>query len=242
MGSWRIDQIPVGRISTGIEQNKLQLRTIEFMRQQLPAWRDDPDRPDEQAENKLSLQLCKFLDSQARNEFPMVRFDHEEYQSKRRSVDLSASVTAPQVIGAKLHTIYDPILVIECKRLPAPSLEREKEYVTGGCEKKSGGIQRFKLGLHGADLNLAAIIGYIQERSLDDWHSAVNQWISDLASGIRKDLCAWYDTELLEPLDGDQSSIIASFQSVHGRNGSAAADHITIHHLWITMEDRLARS
>ena len=122
----------IGQITTGIDQNTLAFKTIHFVRAQLPIWRDDLERPYEQSENKLNLQLCKFLDSCARNDFPMVRFDHEEYQSDCRSVDLAASSVETTVIGARQHTIYDPVLVIECKRLPAPSYDCEKEYVTGG--------------------------------------------------------------------------------------------------------------
>ena len=146
----------IGRITSGIDrENTLAIKTINFVSRQLPAWRDDPVRPQEQAEDRLNLQLCKFLDSRARNEFPMVRFDHEEYQPGRRRVDLSASPVEATTIGAKLHTVYDPILVFECKRLPAPSLDREKEYVTGGKEHTSGGLQRFKLGGHGRVLRVA---------------------------------------------------------------------------------------
>ena len=96
-----------GQLTTGIDQttSTLVLKTITFVRQQLPAWRHDPDRTDEQSENKLNLQLCKFLDSRARNDFPMVRFDHEEYQTGRRSVDLSASPVETMVIGAQMYAI-----------------------------------------------------------------------------------------------------------------------------------------
>ncbi|MCI0613680.1 hypothetical protein L0244_11890, partial [bacterium] len=144
----------IGEIKFGIDQDTLDMKTIGFVREQLPEWRDDPDRSAEQSEDKLNLQLCKFLDSRARNAFPMVRFDHEEYQSDRRRVDLSASSVETIPIRARLHSIYDPILVFECKRLPAPSHDREKEYVTGGIQHKNGGIQRFKLRLHGADLDI----------------------------------------------------------------------------------------
>jgi len=82
----------IGQITSGItEQNTLTLRTINFVYKQLSDWRDDKYRPIEQSENKLNLQLCKFLNARARNDFPMVSFDHEEYQTGRRSVDLSAS-------------------------------------------------------------------------------------------------------------------------------------------------------
>ena len=237
MNEERTEGQPIGQLTSGIDRitSTLVLRTITFVRQQLPAWRDDPDRPDEQSENKLNLQLCKFLDLRARNDFPMVRFDHEEYQSGRRSVDLSASPVDTTIIGARLYTIYDPILVLECKRLPAPSKDREKEYVTGDTEKLSGGIQRFKLGLHGADLDPAVMIGYVQKRSLRHWHHKINEWILELASSMIADVCVWNVGEILEPLVECVSMGFASYRSIHSRTGSKSSDKIEIHHLWIAM-------
>jgi hypothetical protein len=226
-----------GQLTSGIDRttSTLVLKTITFVRQQLPAWRDDLDRPDEQSENKLNLQLCKFLDSRARNDFPMVRFDHEEYQTGRRSVDLSASPVGTMVIGAQMYTIYNPFLVFECKRLPAPSKDREKEYVTGGVDKISGGIQRFKLGLHGAGLDPVVMIGYVQEYSLRYWHRKINEWISELAIRVIEDTFIWNESELLEMIDECVSKGLATCRSVHMRIGSTTSRDITIHHLWIAM-------
>ena len=222
-------------ITDGLELQAIALGIINFVEQQLSAWRDDPNRPVAQAENKLNLQLCKFLDSCARDDFPMIRFDHEEQQSRRRRIDISASPTVPTIIGAKPHSIYDPILVVECKRLPAPSSDREKEYVTGGKDRQSGGIQRFKLGLHGATLNIVAMIGYVQERSLSDWHREINGWIAELCNGETKDGCVWNDDETLVPLAEDAARRVASYRSRHHRSGSVSNNEIAIYHLWIIM-------
>jgi hypothetical protein len=139
---------------------------------------------------------------------------------------------------ARLYNIYDPILVLECKRLPAPSSDREREYVTGGKERKSGGIQRFKLGLHGAELDLVAMIGYVQERSAHEWHQDINKWITDLCSGVMADGCVWRYDETLEQFEEDVSKGISSCRSVHGRTGSRASNEIEIDHLWIVMNLR----
>ena len=221
----------IGRITCGITIKTLALRTIAFVREQLPTWRDDPNRTNEQSENKLNLQLCKFLESRARNDFPMICFYHEEYQSGRRSTDLSASLAGTTVIEAKTYTIYDTILVLEGKRIPPPSSDREKEYVTGE-ERKSGGIQRLKLGMHGAKLNLAAMIGYVQERSAHHWYDKINEWILELVSGTIKDDCTWTASETLELLEEDMVKHIASYRSIHSRT---TGNEIELHHLWIAM-------
>ncbi len=226
----------IGKITTGISVNTLVLRTINFVRRQLPAWRDDPDRRDEKSEDRLNLQLCKFLDSQARNTVPMVRFDHEEYQSGQRRVDLSASPAKRLYLEARPYTIYDPILVLEGKRLPAPSPDREKEYVTGSKPNRTtGGIQRFKLGLHGATLDLSAMIGYVQDRSARDWHDKINEWILELAGGTVADGCVWKVSETLESLEEDKVERVATYRSVHSRTGEVTSNTITLHHLWIAM-------
>jgi hypothetical protein len=223
----------IGQITCGITLKTLVLETIAFVREQLPSWRDDPDRQNEQSENKLNLQLCKFLDSRARNDFPMVRFDHEEYQSGRRSTDLSASLAETAVIEAKTYTIYDTILVLEGKRIPAPSSDRKKEYVTGTTSGKiSGGIQRFKMGLHGAEHNLVAMIGYVQARTPRYWQKKINEWIVQLTSDSVVDGCLWTIDETLKPLTADIAKGILSYRSLHNR---ISGNKIEIHHLWIAM-------
>ncbi len=224
-----------GKITSGLAPGTLATKTIDFVQEQLPLWRDDPNRPDEQSENRSNLHLCKFLDVKARNEFPLIRFDHEEYQSGLRSVDISASPITEVIIGASLYTIYDPVIVFECKRLPAPSPEREKEYVTGVINHKNGGIQRFKLGLHAADHDIAAMIGYLQKGSASDWHDKINKWIVQLSSGVIADVCVWNISEMLEKLEVDSSKGIASCRSTHDRSGSVKNNKILIHHLWIKM-------
>ncbi|MDY6893747.1 MAG: hypothetical protein SVO26_08570 [Chloroflexota bacterium] len=224
----------IGKITSGVNPNSLVLRTIDFVYTQLPAWRDDPNRPAEQSEKKLNSQLCKFLDSEARNNFPMVRFNHEEAQTGRSSVDISASPVA-DTIEARTYSIYDPITVFECKRLPAPARAREKEYVTGGKKRKKGGIQRFKLGLHGTNHNIAAMIGYLQGRSPSDWYDEINKWIIELSSGTIADVCSWNISETIEEFEEHSPKGIARGRSTHSRRGSTQSDEIMLCHLWITM-------
>lgn len=225
----------VGRITSGLRPNTLALKTIEFVYAQLPVWRDDHNRPTAESENKLNSQLSKFLELRARDEFPMVAFHHQEYQLGRSSVDISAVPSTPGTIGAGLYSIYDPILVLEGKRLPAPSSDREREYVTGGIKSKTGGIQRFKLGIHGTTLDNAAIVGYLQEGSASDWHEKINRWILDLCSGKADDSCVWKTSETLNGFEEDLDKGIAKCRSTHNRTGSAQTNGIALRHLWVTM-------
>jgi hypothetical protein len=73
-------------------------------------------------------------------------------------------------------TEIDPpmITVFEGKRLTTKlTKKRRREYVIGHEERgkhiRCGGIERFKLAIHGARLNRAGMIGYIQDGTSDDW-------------------------------------------------------------------------
>lgn len=207
--------------------------TIAFVQRQLADWRDDPNRPEEDSEDKLNLQLCDFLDTQARAKYPMVRFTHQEPQTGRRKVDLAAKPTEQALIGARPHTIYDPILVLEGKRLPSPARDRMREYVTG-FPKRSGGIQRFKLGEHGSALDAAVMVGYVQAKTSDHWWSEINGWILELADETSQDYCKWGHSEQLGTLNKDQNRT-ASCESKHGREPNCNSTEIRLLHLWVEM-------
>jgi len=225
-----------GRITSGISHNLLSAQTTDFIYDNLASWRDDPHRPKESAEDKLNLQLCKYLDSRARNDFPMVHFNHEEYQTAQRRIDISASPAQELIIGVTLFTLYDPFLVIECKRLPAPSRDREKEYISGINDERCGGIQRFKLGLHGVDLEMVAIIGYIQKHTIQYWQDKINEWIIGFSNTRFRNGCSWDENEILTYVKNDIEKAVGNYRSAHRRvfNGNTLSN-IEIHHLWIEM-------
>jgi hypothetical protein len=232
-------QNSLGRITSGIKLHASILSIISFMCEQLPLWRDDPNRVDEPSERKLNSQLSKFLDCQAREYFPMFRFDHEEPQQGNRSIDISVSPETKMVIEARTYTIYDPVLVIECKRLPAPSSERKKEYVTGQSPNKiTGGIQRFKLGLHGAKHDLAAMVGYIQDQIDEGWIDTINKWIKELVAKPIGDGCVWSNDEILHLCEYNILTGVGKCKSKHWR--STNNRKIEIYHLWISMRRKSA--
>ena len=224
-----------GRISEGPTDALIE-RTLEFVRTELAGWRDDPDRKPEEAEERLNAQLCKYLNVAASRCFPMVHFSHEEKQTGIRRVDMAANPNPSGFIGKTYHTIYDPFLVFEGKRLPAPSVPREREYVTGGAEK-SGGIQRFKLALHGARQTTAAMIAYIQKGDADSWRSVINRWIREVASDASALDEQWSVDEQLSELTTNNAPRIASASSSHKRNKGAASPEIRIQHLWVVMQN-----
>lgn len=217
-------------------------KTLKFIRDQLPDWRDDAKLPSDDAEKSLNFHLCVFLNRRSREILPMVHFQHEVPQGKSRSVDMGVLGTEElTVIDARGYSIYEPFLVIEAKRLPAPSRDREREYVAG--EKRNnasptGGVQRFKLGLHGADIEIAVMIGYIQEKTIPYWHAVINQWIGILSKEKAGDKCIWGTDDMIGKYDLDEERGISSSVSDHLRAESCRTKSIRIHHLWVEMEKK----
>jgi hypothetical protein len=206
-------------------------RTLEFVFAQLPKWRDMPFRPEVEAEDELNSQLCKFLNAAARAlDFSMAYFHHEERQTGPRRVDLSALSPQPFIEG-RTYFDLEPFLVLEGKRLPAPSRYREREYVIG-TDTSSGGIQRFKLGLHGATLHHVGMIGYMQQESPVVWFDRINEWLVALGSS---DDALWSSNEKLLEFVYDHPSRTSRCESIHARRDSISP-RIRLTHLWIDMQ------
>ena len=227
-----------GRVTKGLQCGTLDEQTLRFVQAELPDWRDDPERGAETSEERLNAQLCKYLNVAASERFAMVHFHHEEKQTANRRVDFSALPRKAQFVGERYCTKSDPIIVFEGKRLPPPRNERSRarEYVTGG-ESKSGGIQRFKLGLHGAAHGLVAMVGYIQEDEPANWLKLINRWIQELEGTLSFDGEKWSSAEKLSQFTSDKGAGLAFAWSSHPRSGGKIVSDIRIRHLWIKMKN-----
>jgi len=221
----------IGRLTPSAIQASLIEQTIEFIWGCLIPWRNDPDRPLAEGEEELNAQFHNFLQSYANEAFPMVLFQHEQRQEGRRRVDLSAKPTRRTVIEGVTYTKYQPILVIEGKRLPAPSKTREREYVSGE-EECSGGIQRFKYGLHGKEHSIAIMLGYIQRGKYQEWQSRINGWIFDL---VRDHPSDWARHELLADFSHHNRGQKARTSSRHPRINKCVAPEIQLLHFWVNL-------
>jgi hypothetical protein len=222
-----------GRISTGIAPNAAAVKTIDFIARSLPAWRDDPERSDSKPERVLNSQLCKFLNVMARkSNFNMVHFHHEEGQGTVHSADFSANPVDGGLIEGQQFTKYDPIVVFEGKRLPTPGTKREREYLTSPIDKSpGGGVQRFKLGLHGRELTIAGMVAYVQDRKCPHWFKEINRWIDELAQSGNP---LWTRDDLLENSVYDGASRVLRCASTHRRNNGVTPS-IQLTHLWVEM-------
>lgn len=224
---------PHGRLTSGVPVGTAALKTLEFIETHLAAWRDDPQRPHAERERDLNAQLCKFLNVVARqSDFAMVHFHHEEPQGVFHSADFSANPIDAGWIEGRQYTKYEPVLVIEGKRLSTPGSGREREYVTSASgEKPGGGIQRFKLGLHGAMLPIAGMVGYVQAKTCADWFAAVNRWIDDVASSCDP---LWSVDDRLAGFSLDADDRVSRCESTHVRK-LGESPTIRLAHLWVEM-------
>jgi hypothetical protein len=209
---------------------------LDFIAEELPRWRDHPERKRETSEVRLTDQLCSHLNSAARtsNGWSWIQFRTEvpDEVEAGRAIDLAAKPCgAILVIEGRRHTAFQSLLPIECKRLPTPQ-ERgrdEREYVITS-PGTTGGIQRFKFGLHASVHQLGAMIAYVQEMTFSDWLNKVNGWILDLSTVADS---AWSDSDALLLLTEDSAKGVCLLRSDHKRTDQS--EKCQLRHLWIKM-------
>ncbi|MCB9182990.1 MAG: hypothetical protein H6591_03655 [Flavobacteriales bacterium] len=209
---------------------------INFIASQLPVWRDDSAREQKLGEVALTHQLCTFLNAAAyHSDWSHVQFRTEvpDEVHGSRSIDMTIQPLSNTsfVVEQRWLTVYDVLLPIECKRLPTPREKDrdEREYVTTE-PSSSGGIQRFKIGAHGAKHPVAAIIGYVQSNTHAYWFGQVNGWVGDL---VQRGSPGWASTDALRIETASITSGISTYCSKHVRINSLPP--IELHHLWVSM-------
>jgi hypothetical protein len=209
---------------------------LSFISDELPRWRDRPDRKRETSETSLSSQLCAHLNSTARHSvgWDILQFRTEEPddQVKGRKIDLvPAPCDAIVWVEGRRHIDFDALLPIECKRLPTPKDKDrdEREYVFNK-HASTGGIQRFKAGHHGAGHKLGAMIGYVQHGTCSSWTTRVAEWINDLIASRQK---GWTANDHLHLERDDATRQVAVLSSTHTREKGLS--EIALRHLWVQM-------
>jgi len=209
---------------------------ISFIAEALPHWRDNPDRKATLGENKLTEQLCDYLNSAV---YYSLDWSHVQFRTETsdetcssRRIDLTVKPRAAAlIIEGRRHSQFDALFPIECKRLPTPKGRNrdQREYVTNE-PGTTGGIQRFKLGYHGAAHKFAAMIAYVQDQTLSYWMIKVNCWIRELAKGQGS---AWSEADMLQQLGENLASDISMLKSEHQRAGGLGG--CELRHLWVRM-------
>jgi hypothetical protein len=196
------------------------LELLNFVSDELPHWRDRPDRKSKTSETSLTSQLCAHLNSAARHasgwDFLQFRTEEPDEKVKGRTIDLvPAPSNATVWVEGRSYVDFDALLPIECKRLPTPNGKDrdEREYVFNR-HASTGGIQRFKAGHHGAAHKLGGMIAYIQQETCVSWNTQVAQWINDLTASGQK---GWTANDLLHLEQNDTARQVAILNSSHKR-------------------------
>ncbi len=210
---------------------------LDFISDELPRWRDHVDRMQETSEVLLTDQLCSYLNSAAYSStaWSRIQFRTEVHREKdkRRAIDLAANPRVPEIfVEGRRHTQFDPLIPIECKRLPTPKEKDrdEREYVVTS-PGTTGGIQRFKFGHHGASHKIAGMIGYVQEEDSAHWLGKINGWITDLSSDSTS---GWSKADVVKQANEDSVAGVCKLDSRHKRKD---LDDIEIRHIWIAMDN-----
>ncbi len=211
---------------------------VVFIERELPIWRDRPDRPNLDDEPHLNELLCGHLNSASRRQsFDLIQFMNEPVQSAGRRGDIAVKPQGTIRVEGRNYTDFEQLLPIECKRLPTPpgSHRSDLEYVAGVPGHRTGGIERFKHGLHGVENDHALMIAYVQAETLDHWFGAINQRLDELASnGAAGGL--WRPTEALSCEHSVNPATVGRYQSQHRRHSPpATSGQVVMQHLWLMM-------
>ena len=221
----------LGRTGTllGLPLNTQFNMVVEFLKTHLPQFVKFVLNANIENENGLNSRLSRFITNAATQEIFFA--DRESMEDETRGTSPAADIGI--YLNVKDLRIDPPLItVLEGKRLTIklPN-KRRREYVIGreegGKHIHCGGIERFKLAIHGGKLNNAGMIGYLQDGTPDSWREKVNTWICDLCSQPFDP--AWSEREQLTPQKTDGR--VTEYSSVVNRIGSEL--HLT--HLWIDL-------
>lgn len=212
------------------------LELLDFIRDELPRWRDRPERKLETSETHLTSQLCIHLNSATRHSlgWDILQFLTEvpDEEAKGRRIDLVPAPANTTIwIEGRRYFDFNTLLPIECKRLPTPTGKDrdEREYVFSQ-HSSTGGIQRFKAGHHGAGHAHGAMIAYVQQETSGFWSRKVAEWIDDL---IACGQTGWTTKDSLRLDQDDATRRVAVLSSSHTRE--KGLPEITLRHLWVQM-------
>jgi hypothetical protein len=211
------------------------VKLLEFIVNELPKWRDRPGRKRVQTETVLTSQLCAHMNSVSRHskwDFVQFRTEEADEASTSRKIDLVAAPSGCIVwIDGRKHEDFDPLLPIECKRLPTPkSTKRDKREYLYSSYSTTGGVDRFKNGHHGARHSIGAMIGFIQVGTAAGWEQRLARWVKVL---VRAKKAGWNLSDAIKLSRHDSVGRFAVLESSHTR--SRGLPNIGLRHLWVEM-------
>lgn len=213
--------------SESISSNTSLTSILEQIEKNLPAFSDfiSPTATDVKLNEELVTQEIVLYFQREQHIIKVSFLQENKELNKRSRVDIG-------VYPHERKALDLPYFVLEAKRLPAPSAPRKKEYVSLVEEtKRKGGIERFKLGLHGEYLTHCGMIGYVEKETFEHWLKEVNTWIEEIVSAKSDPDVEWKIEEKLK-LAIDKGKY-AMLDSRCFRRHKGIDDEIKLSHFWV---------
>jgi hypothetical protein len=102
-----------------------------------------------------------------------------------------------------------------------------------GQAEKTGGIQRFRLCLHGKAHVEALMVGYVQSGDGKHWRESINKWITDFGESNEDATCAWTSADNIGDISAGGVGACWRCESTHKR--VQGYKDIRLIHLWVAM-------
>ena len=208
---------------------------LNFIDTYLPLFTNALKQNDITSENEveklLNQYLIDFFNGHSHNFSPYLQCKFlfrkdDENKGTNYKPDIGVTIWNNQRQNFQIQSFFQ----IECKRLPTPNISgtrSEKEYVIGIAEN-TGGIERFKNKKHGEHLEESSLFGFIQNGTISDWLTKINEWIK---IEVNNQSTNWTENDYLTSVS--DSTILIRYISLCQREDSNA---ITIHHFLINIQ------
>lgn len=118
-----------------------------------------------------------------------------------------------------------PLIEFEAKRFSESS--SNEQYVYGN----RGGIERFKRGHHSSHLKICGMFAYVQSRTIDEWYTKVNGWLTNQSKTNTDSSIDWPKGEQLSK--NISLSPVEKYSSSHARK--TFKDSIFLWHYFIDL-------
>ncbi len=228
--------ISSGQLTHGIELESSLNSVVEFIEVHFAQFQEKVKGEITANEKSLTDKLCKYFNRNA-GSYPFY-FHHENVENPASGISPQTDIgtlsdNEKLVIGDRSYGEFDSFFSIEAKRLPTPGQNREKEYVIGN-DRPSGGIERFKKGIHGKNLKYAAIIGYIQEENTNHWYLKINEWIGELITSTPN---LWKENDKLVKQGIEQNGLDKFISKNFRSEVDGKEDFISLFHFWISLSE-----
>jgi len=230
-----------GELEKGPPDNTSILAVVGFVERHLIDFSQEYTGSTIENEEGLTQELIFLLNLYANKETYPFWFHNEYSEDTERGhspkVDIGAITKKESIIiESRTYSYKESFFSLEAKRLDKLPKKREKEYLIGRFEKKkyvnSGGVERFKQGIHGGKLKYSAIIAYVQIYDFSHWHKKINSWIEALIQKKIESPVKWTQGDKLKKKY--VKSVTAKFISVNSRG----KDSITLFHLWTNLSSK----